>query len=198
MPADITVVIATFGNPSWVSKAVQHAVPSVLQQSVEPQEIIVVHGQTLARARNSGAQVATARYLVFLDADDELSSGYIESMSHHLCDEMTLLQPETIWLTSDGRVEKPQGFLPEVPLQNGNYLVIGTCVSRKLFLNVGGFGEEPIYEDWSLWSRCVRSGAIVHQAPGAVYRVWRNESGRNETRRLKAVWHERIAREVWG
>ncbi|MBK6580440.1 MAG: glycosyltransferase [Sandaracinaceae bacterium] len=43
-------------------------------------DAVHVHGKTLAAARNIGAQAATTEWLVFLDADDELSEGYCDAI----------------------------------------------------------------------------------------------------------------------
>ena len=52
-----------------------------------------------------------------------------------------------------------------------NECVIGTLVERDLFLKVGGFRDLPSLEDYDLWLRCVKAGAVIHHVPDAVYRA---------------------------
>lgn len=58
---------------------------------------------------------------------------------------------------------------PEMDLRLGNWLVIGTLVQRQVFVEVGGFREWPLYEDWCLWQRCWKAGAEPVKVPDAVY-----------------------------
>ena len=47
---DLTVIIATFGEDSWRHLARERAFPSA---QVEADEVLLVHGETLAEARNA-------------------------------------------------------------------------------------------------------------------------------------------------
>ena len=189
--SEISVVVATYGDDEkWVELATR-AVLSARRAGAE--QVIYFHGDTLAQARNEGASQATGSHLVFLDADDELSPGYIGAMSQAI--ERTkilssawtwLYQPATIGIV-DG-IEDPEPVLiPERPLHTGNFLVIGTMVQKKLFEQVGGFQEWEAYEDWDLFWRCHNAGAGVAKVPEAVYRVHVNPNGRNNVSYKKAV-----------
>jgi glycosyltransferase involved in cell wall biosynthesis len=71
-----TVCVATYGDPSWVELA-QRAIASA-----EPQAPVVhVHGDTLAGARNAALDLVETEWVVFLDADDELEPGYIDTLA---------------------------------------------------------------------------------------------------------------------
>lgn len=89
-----------------------------------------------------------------------------------------LLQPATSYVDEHGNATEPS-LIPAKPLLDGNYLVIGTLVPRRLFLEVGGFTDWPLYEDWDLWLRCTRAGARVAQVPRAVYRAHVRGGSRN-------------------
>lgn len=91
----ISVIIGTYGSSKWYDLAWSRAHPSVdLTDEPVPlvsrntgeyywpsTEIIVVHQETLAIARNEGAARAANPWLCFLDADDELTPGYLAAMT---------------------------------------------------------------------------------------------------------------------
>lgn len=202
---NVSVIVATFGDQSWVDLADERALPSVDAQTFPAHEVIALHGPSLHATRNQAALDATGDWLCFLDADDELEPGYLEAMAMQepeprerlaTPDEVdagyelgiafdpaaALLIPAVRYLDRLGRPKGDAAIPNIVPLRSMieiNRAVIGTLVPRDLFLDVGGFGDEPIYEDWSLWLRCVREGAELVHVPGAVYRAWTRPRGRN-------------------
>lgn len=185
---DVTVVVGTFGADGWRQTA-QRAI-----RSAEPQApVIHVHGATLAEARNAGGAQAGSEWLIFLDADDELDPGYVAAMSaaEHTGD---LLGPATSYVRQ-GRPGSPK-LWPEQDLRDGNHLVIGTAVRRAMFLEVGGFRDWTLYEDWCLWQRCSRAGASVAMVPDAVYRAHVRPSSRNRApdRAERLRMHDAIRR----
>lgn len=200
----VSVVIATFGGIEWRDLAIERALPSIEAQSQDVTEVRLVHGRSLNDARNAGALAASGDWLCFVDADDELEAGYMQAMAGVLTDERhwsgqltppRLLVPAVRYLDVRGR---PLGE-PSIPnadpvrsLVEVNRAVIGTLIPRELFIDLGGFGTEPIYEDWSLWLRAVRAGATVVHAPSAVYRAWRRRGSRNTFTGDSAEWYWRI------
>lgn len=206
MSADISIVIGVFGDDvkairHWIDIA-QRAVRSVRNQTVSPCGFQIAPGKTLHEARNRGAEEATGRWLLFLDADDELDPGYIEAMQAAI-DQATannpdgtfLFGPATLGIRPDGVEDAEPILIPERPLTQGNYLVIGTVVERSHFLEVGGFQDWPAWEDWALWLRCVGAGAQVIRVPDAIYRVHvspnsRNESAANDRRLFRNILND--------
>lgn len=221
---NVSIVIATYGDDSWRDLALKRALPSCEALDTPPHEVRLVHRATLNDARNAGALAATGEWLCFLDADDELEAGYLGAMRaaepepiERLAtpDEVTagcelgiafdpacaLLIPAVRYLDRRGQ---PQGEAhipnaePPRSLIEVNRAVIGTLIPRALFLDVGGFGDEPIYEDWSLWLRCVRAGAELVHVPRAVYRAHRRPRSRNTFRGDATAWYWRIRNEHEG
>jgi glycosyltransferase involved in cell wall biosynthesis len=186
----VTVVVGTYGDADkWVPLA-RRAARSAYEAGAD--QVIAIHGETLAEARNTGAQGAAGDHLVFLDADDELDSNYIHAMkeahSRHMIrsDAWTwLYQPATLGIV-DGVPDESPVVIPPRPLYTGNFLVIGTMVSRDLFMKVGGFKEWEAYEDWDLWWRCHREGAGHAVVFDAIYKVHVNPKGRNALPHSKA------------
>jgi glycosyltransferase involved in cell wall biosynthesis len=186
---EVTVIVGTFGEPKWAALARERAVPSA-----EPQasDVIHVHRATLAAARNAGAELASTEWLCFLDADDELTPGYMDAMARVAAD---LRGPAVEYVRPGGHAAPPKMW-PEVDLADGNYLVIGTLVRRDMFLQVGGFRDWPLYEDWCLWQRCWLAGATVAQVPDAIYRAHVRPTSRNRapSRDERLHWHHEIRR----
>ena len=207
-PADtFAVIIATCGDESWRDMAMEHAVPSTWQQTLQPDEVVIGHesGMTVEESRNAGAEQARSRWLVFLDADDHLHPGYIQAMRDAAAVDTGGYDG---WLFSprmedvDARTGRvlTKRRLPnrERPMTELNHCCIGTAVSRRLFQEVGGFrtGYSP-WEDWELFLRCIRAGGEVVDVADAVYvaRVRTGSRHRSITRQHAVELHARISRE---
>lgn len=197
----ISVVIGTYGSDEWRDLAYSRAVPSVLASAPDT-EIIPVHGQTLAQARNEGARQASTDWLCFLDADDELAPRYLAAMRNAIYSapvgEPILFTPRIEYV--HGRKRYRPRFQPQVPIEDGNWLVIGTVVPTRLFREIGGFEEFPFYEDWALFARMQKAGATVERVADAVYVAHRRAGSRNHPaggRREKLRVHDLIRRAVF-
>lgn len=173
-----SIIVATYGDSYWFRLAGERALPSADSQ---PAEVIFNHDAkgTLAESRNYAASLATGEWLIFLDADDELSPGYVEAI---LAGDGDLRTPavQRVSATETDACRMPPALLPVRDLRHGNYLVIGTAVRKELFDAVGGFHEWALYEDWDFFIRCWLMGAEVGQVPNAVYRAWVRPGSRNE------------------
>lgn len=171
---NVSIVIATYGDQAWEDIGWARAYPSAVAQ--DPFEIIVEHqpGGTIASARNAAVARATGDWVCILDADDELDPGYLDAMTRARAnrpepDGGLLLAPATAYVRQ-GRRAAPM-FWPVSDLQDTNWLVIGTLVSRELFHAAGGFHADDPHglEDWAFWRACVKQGARPVQVPAAVY-----------------------------
>ncbi len=166
-----TIVIATHGEDRWAKLAQRRALPSAQRQACE---VLVGHDPegTRAEVRNALAERATSEWLIFLDADDELDDGYVTAMEK-AAQENSLLTPRVSFVKNG--IGQMAQFMPEVPLEKGNWMVVGTAVPRDLLLEVGGWrsfygsGVLNEWDDWDLWIRCVQAGARIVKVPDAVY-----------------------------
>lgn len=167
---DIAVIVGTFGDDHWAELARERAIPSAEAEGVE-----VVHhhgkrldsyGASLAECRNQAIAQTEAEWIVTLDADDELRPGFIKAIAGARGD----LRTPMVEYVRAGRIRPPM-FWPERPLTEGNWLVVCTALRREMFWQVGGFRDVPMYEDWDLFQRCVKAGAVIEKVPGAVCRV---------------------------
>lgn len=193
---DVTVVIGTFGNDEWRDLAETRAVPSVTDAPV-----FHVHGQTLAEARNKGLEMVESEWVVFLDADDELTPGYMDALAEGNAD---MRAPSVEYV---GPVRQ-RPYVPKVAghrhecigdcLMDGNWLVIGTAVKTDIAREVGGFRGWDVYEDWDFFLRCYLAGATVEAIPDAVYRahVRRDSRNRAPSMEIKNRVHHEIVKAI--
>lgn len=199
---NVSILIGTFGDEAWRDLAYSRAYPSAVDQGAAEVRLLHLEDGTLAQARNELARAATGTHLLYLDADDELAGGYVAAMAkawHTYQGPGQMVETESgLRPTRHPPLVAPALLVPAVqyvrdghcvgtasipnwgrPLIEINCAVIGTLVPRSLFLKVGGFREEPIYEDWSVWVRCVIAGATLVPVPEAVYCAEQRAGGRN-------------------
>lgn len=191
---DVTVAIATFGAPEWVQLAHKRAIPSAEAQGVP---VIHRHGTSLAQARNEALGLVETEWVIHLDADDELTPGYIEAMERGTAD----LRAPAVSYVRRYHQPRPAG-MPKVAghthectaecLREGNWLVIGTAVRAAMAREIG-WREYACYEDWDFFQRCWLAGATVEAIPDAVYRAHVRFDSRNrapDIRFKNRVHHE--------
>lgn len=205
----VSVVIGTYGDRDVWTPLAERAERSVPDRY----PVWRVHAETLAAARNEGAEHVDTPFVVFLDADDYLAPGYLEAIEAEIVGTSpepgmlphAMLTPRVAY-GARNRWQTPK-FHREVDLRDGNWLVIGTAVPRSAFLAAGGFDDRwPIYEDWALFATLHRDGLPIVRVPDAVYRASRRESrsglgpSRNHSlpHAARAEWHKRIHDHVWG
>lgn len=188
---DISVVVGTFGSDDWAQRGLNRALSTFLEQTRVP-EVIWVHADTLAQARNRGADLAACSWLVFLDADDMLDRQFCESMEKGLFVGPEVLQVSVRGFRDHGEygiewIEDEPVFHPKKrALIDQNYLIIGSPITKDLFLEVGGFNELPCLEDWDLWLRAERARAQFGECQDAVYLI-NDDHQRNEGEQIKVA-----------
>jgi glycosyltransferase involved in cell wall biosynthesis len=130
-------------------------------------------------ARNVGARHASARKLLFVDADDEVAPGYVSKMAATLdrhefvtsAFDQETLNPDWVraahgpaWREPDRSLPDQFGVLPNAGASIG--------ITRTAFEAVGGFPEDlPRMQDIALSWEVQLTGIPLHYAPEAVYRV---------------------------
>lgn len=189
----IGVVIGTFGDEEkWGSLVENRSRPSVVGQTLPPDEFIWCHDYTLAEARNRGAMMCATDVIIFLDADDELDQYYIQAM-RAANGRGEIKKPSTLGVYSDGSEDDhPVMIKAKRTLQFANHIVIGAGCDFRMFRDVGGFRDLPILEDWDLWRRMWYRGAKVVEVPNAIYRVHISEGSRNTNQALHNDIYEKI------
>lgn len=191
----VTVCCGTFGGHEWIDLARQRALPSARLQCAR---VIHVHARTLAEARNLALAEVETEFVIFLDADDELAPGYVETLLAGSAD----LRVPSVSYVAGGIPRKP--YVPKVAghdhdckaacMEAGNYAVIGSLARTGLARAAGGFREEAVYEDWSLWLRMYRAGATIETIPAAVYLAHVRPDSRNRGPSMETK--NRVHREI--
>ena len=177
MPETIAVIIGTYGDEKWKRMA-RVAMISAERQTHKPEVILHHHGETLARARNDPVNWINTEWLIFLDADDELDPGYCESILAGYGDIRYPRFRLIGWPLEDpNKIQE----IPSVDITLQNFCVIGSAIRRKLFIEIGGFKEGPIWEDWFLWLKAWKSGAEFRQCRDAVYNIHHRPDSRNNS-----------------
>lgn len=192
---DVTIAVCTFGDERWKDLAAERAVPSAKAQGVE---VVTFHADVLHNARNEALN-ASDGWIIYLDADDQLEPGYVDAMLAGTGD----VRAPSVQRVRRGRNKRGR-YMPRVwghrhecvggCLPEGNWVTVGAMVSTHLLKDAGGWQDEPIYEDWSVWLRCWKAGGDVQPCPDAVYRYWFSDTTRNGSLPPKErdEWHWRI------
>lgn len=188
----VTVVIPAYNYERYVSEAVM----SCLAQDYEgPIEVLVIDdGSTdgteavlrgfgerirchrkenagLSAARNTGMELASYDWVVFLDADDVLEPGAIRRMVGALSCQEGLVVVGTLGRMIDGDGvlisadtegdARLEAFTPADFVQRNRFPPI-VLADRRVLLSVGGFDPElKASEDRDMWIRAGTAGRVV-------------------------------------
>jgi glycosyltransferase involved in cell wall biosynthesis len=198
-PDNTTVAVGTFGGDRWRDLAQTRAVPSAQQLGVR---VVHAHAETLHDARNTAVSHVDTEWVIHLDADDQLTPGYLAGMNNVDAD---VRAPAVSYLT--GAHATPPA-MPRVGghthtcdadcLQWGNWIIVGAAVRTQLIRDIGCWHDYPWSEDWSTWARCWQAGATIAPAPQAVYLAHVNRASRNRSasRAARLAAHRQIATDL--
>ena len=114
----------------------------------------------LSSARNAGIERARGRYILPLDADNRLRSGFIERAVRELeqhSDLAVVYGDRQLF----GGVDRVQ-FVPEfelTKLMGGNYIDACALFRRELWEELGGYDTFMVgFEDWEFWLHAAKRG----------------------------------------
>ncbi|MEY2399670.1 MAG: hypothetical protein QOJ00_2844 [Actinomycetota bacterium] len=137
-----------------------------------------------AAARAVAIAASTSDLIALLDADDVFLADHLELMrAAHATTDDGLASADTLrWIPGRTISDKPLSAMAPVPpraqqlgwLLQANHLSVASLFSRRRYDSVGGFRAEfHGTEDWDLWIRMVRSGAVVVRPdrPTLLYRL---------------------------
>lgn len=142
----------------------------------EGTRVVQASGRGASAARNDGARLTSAEYLVWLDADDVLEPGYFEAAGTRLD-----ADPEIDFVSCAMRAFEGANYLwsPAAPtfvdaIATGGVPHASTMLRRRLWEAVGGFDESlRSFELLDFWASAIESGArgVILDEPLLNYRV---------------------------
>lgn len=217
----LSVIIPYFNMGEFIDECVQ----SVIKAAVSETEIIIVNdGSTLetslkslreigekypvkivhkkneglALARNFGADVATGKFIAFLDPDDTVETDYYSKALSVLTSKSNV-HFVGCWSNYIGNANGCwPAFNPEPPLLLFHNLVSSTLVFRRSsFLSYGKY--DPVFEygmeDWDSVVNMIENncGGLVLPEPLFNYRVRKKSMARNFTTVKRLFLHKLIA-----
>lgn len=181
--SEVSVAVPIYGDTTTWLPLARTAKASIDAQTV-PTVCQIVEGVSLVDARNHALSVVETPFVILLDADDTLAPGYVE---HMLAGTGDVRWPSVAY--TDGTV----WAMDWNPLPAWNHLVIGAMARRDLLVEVGGFRDLPVLEDYDLWCRCWAAGADMQPCLDAVYRYHHTQDGRSaKAQGIHDEWHRRI------
>lgn len=184
---------------------------SVVRQTKQPKEIIVVHDQCsnpahhlevtsimqknhlgVSKARWEGFRYSVGSYIVFLDGDDVLNPDYLERMRTACGDKNDIAYPNIYFFDKFNPKLSitPDKFGPDDVKSWGKLPIPVTCMmKRSVFEDLKGFGEFPVMEDLDFWLRAMCNGYTFAKAETLLW--YRQEGERrnlvNQELRAKTI-----------
>lgn len=154
--------------------------------------------QGAAHARNVGAGAASGEALAFVDADDEVASGWVAAIGEALSeDEFVTSRCDGLKLNESWVIDGIGGRAQQTgvrPFYYPRYLphagASGLGVKRFLHESIGGFNESlPVLEDTDYCWRIQLNGVVLQFVPEAVVHV-RYRRRIRDLFRQKCKWAE--------
>lgn len=167
--------------------------PLIVDKLKEIRPIIAIrHGHAMGPnvSRNVGVRACTADLVVLLDADDMLSTTYLEDAARVVTETPAdFAYTATQCFGTIRRVVPARSFEP-TRLRRNNQFNNSAMFRVSLFERLGGFREELDIgglEDWDFWLRAVEDGAVGAPVPGCWLDYRRHPNSRNSLSALRLV-----------
>ncbi len=192
----ISVIVPCYNNDQTIIETIE----SITKQEYSPVEIIIVNDGSTdksedivssyikinnavnialinqdnsgpSKSRNNGAEKATGKYLLFLDADDLIAPSYIKKSIECLENNpmLNIVYSEAEYFGA----KKGKWNLPEFKLPNflvENCIPISAIIRNEVFTKVGKFDENLNFvEDWELWIKIIMEFGGVYQIPETLF-----------------------------
>lgn len=160
----------------------------------------------LSAARNTGAVLATGRYLLFLDPDDLMAPTAIEKLVLRLQhferqpeNRVAFIYPAVVHF--ERNIEAPLSIeatpFSRDRLLRENFIPSFALVERTLYLEAGGMCEGIIrhYEDYDFWLRLVSGGLKGSLLKEPLFFYRRHRAGRTaQIEHSQVDWREELRR----
>lgn len=207
----ITVIIPSYNQKQYLPDALQ----SVLDQTVKPDEIIVIDdgsndgslevaksypvkiisqvNKGLASARNTGIMNATSEFILPLDADDILMDKCIEKITEKIKEtNADIVAPSFKCFGINNQEVILQGNIIAKSFVYANRLAYFSAFRRSRALAIGGYSPRMIWgwEDMHFWIDLLKHGATVAviQEPLVLYRTKENSMIGEANKHADELW----------
>jgi glycosyltransferase involved in cell wall biosynthesis len=216
----VSVIIPCFNHGQYLHEAIGSVKASTLkdfeviivddgstdQTTLAVYDTAVIEGCTLIRkvneglaaARNTGIAASKGKYILPLDADDRISTTYLEEASAVLAQrpEVKIVYCKAEYF--DGRAG--EWHLPDFDLQTmltQNLIFCTAMYRRSDFDNTIGYNPNMVYgfEDWDFWISMLENGGEVFRLP-KVHFFYRVKAG-SMVRSLDADKFHFLRRQVY-
>ena len=165
---DVSIIIATYGDQSWLLEGNDTSMSLTADFSDIP--IIRLHSteSQLHMVRNKAASIAYTEWLCFVDAGDSLSPDYFDQMKKATGD---LRAPRLTFVDPLTKLGHEPFDLTKRDMNTGNPCPIGTLIRYDMFEDAQEFWNEEAYEDWSLFRRAWLLGATIEHTDAMYYAI---------------------------
>ena len=199
----VSVIIPVFNGARYIRDAVESALDQTFKDleiivvddgSTDDTKILIedlVSGgkiqyiyhenRGLSAARNTGINSAKSRYIKFLDSDDFLYPDQIRQQFEQIKTSDNIFSiSDFCFLRPNDEVVKLKYHPVDKERQLASFMDINSApvhaflVPKALIQKAGGFDESlKACEDWDLWIRVLKEGAIIKHLPymGCCYRI---------------------------
>lgn len=209
MKVSLSVCITCHNKESYINEAVN----SVLEQTIKPLEIILVHDgcdnpahhpntKTLilpanvgvAQARMEAALISKGELLMFLDGDDKLSPNFIEETVGRM-GKYDVAYVDMLWWypeKNDNKFVYSPNKLTAKDMYQTCKIPVTSVMKKSMFMALGGFKNFEIYEDWDFWLRALAAGyKFVRGNTFLWYRQYPNTRNR-QSKEIKEQVYKKI------
>lgn len=176
LPANVSVIITRYNKPP---EQVDECIESIRNQTVPVKEIILVDDASETRyahpevttiilpknigvgqARAVGVKMSVGKLLLFVDADDKLALDFVQQCGKVIAKADIAYSNFIMFgdgferpkLTETPEVLDPTTFLTHCPIR------VTSMMHRKVYEEIGGFSDLPMFEDWEFWIRAMCNG----------------------------------------
>jgi glycosyltransferase involved in cell wall biosynthesis len=179
---DISVLITCFEKEKFLNECIE----SVLRNTKQPKEIIVVHdackepmhhikvtsiflknNEGVAHARDVAFKFSTGKLILFLDADDVLSPDYLEKMTLVISKGADIAYPDLfLWCGNDSQLTVTPNKLdiPFVKRKKRVIIPVTSMMGRQVYEKLGGFKKMDALEDLEFFVRALKEGFVFKKA----------------------------------
>jgi teichuronic acid biosynthesis glycosyltransferase TuaG len=175
---DISIVVNCYNKEPFLKECID----SVLQQTWKPKEIVLIHDDCqqpqsytycrtiilpenvgISKARDIGVKNTDGYFIMFLDGDDKIAPDYIEkgiraNADIVYSDVLTWFEYEGTKSQKDNKLYKPPSRMTVAKMWKHCQILVSSIMTRKVYDDIGGFRNFPIFEDWDFWLRCMARG----------------------------------------